>query len=323
MNEITALYSGDANYASSTAGQFAIDVLIPTTIQVTSSNPSVVQGTPVTFTVRIIPSQQNGPAITGSVTLTASAIGAYGIGPVPPIINGRVQVTVNASPPFLPTGSYEVVAQYYSDGNYAAATGSTVETVSPQPGTDFALGNASPSLLTISAPGAFADPVTVPVTAINGFSGTINFPASSCTISPTGSQATCQVNPAFVTGSGSLSVGIFTTSSSRIWNLSGERPGAQWWWVAIGGLASLGLVGVFVFPSGQRRWRAAFGLLSIALLATAILGCGGGSGGGNVGFGGGAGGGNPGTPTGIAYTVTVTGTCGPLTHTTSFTFKVQ
>ena len=317
-NEITAQYSGDANYAASTTGQFLIDVLIPTTIQVTTSNPTVSQGAPVTFTVRIIPSQQNGPTMRGFVLLTASN---YMSGQISPSTNDQVQIVVNSSPPFLATGSYPITAQYYSDGNYAASTGSTMETVTPQPGTDFAFGSVSPPLLTIPAPGAFANTVTVPIAAINGFSGTINFPSpASCSISPAGSQATCQVNPAFVIGSGNLTISIFTTAPSRVVPLPRALPGTPVWWAALGGLASLVLVVALACSKRQPRWSRAFGLLSFALLATALLGCGGGSTGGSIET---VGGGNAGTPTGVVYTATVTGTCGPLTHSTSFTFTVQ
>ncbi len=316
-NVITAQYSGDANYAPTT-GQIQVDALIPTTIQLTSSNPSVSQGTPVTFTVHIIPSQQNGPPMGGFVLLTASN---YMSGQISPGANDQVQVVVNSSPPYLETGSYSISAQYYSDGNYAASSGSTTETVTPQPGTDFAFGSASPSQLTIPAPGAFANTVTVPIAAINGFSGTINFPPSAaCSISPAGSQATCQVNPALVIGSGSLTIGIFTTAPSSVVPLPRALQGAPVWWAALGGLASLVLVVALACSKRQPRWSGAFGLLSFVLFATALLGCGGGSNGGSIQT---VGSGNAGTPVGVVYTATVTGTCGPLTHSTSFTFVVQ
>jgi hypothetical protein len=68
----------------------------------------------------------------------------------------------------------------------------------------------------------------------------------------------------------------------------------------------------------KRRWG---GLLSIIFFAVLMMSvsCGGGSTGGS---GGGGGTTDPGTPTGN-YTVTVTGTSGSLTHTTSFTLTVQ
>jgi hypothetical protein len=324
-NEITMRYSGDSNYIAAQTGEILVDVLIPTKIEVTASNSDVSQGTPVSVTVRVIPSQPNGPAIAGSILLMAESYGAGFSFPEENVSNGQVQYTANGTSPYLPTGSYALYAQYYSDGNYAAGSGSTQVTVTPRPGTDFAFGNPSPQMLTIPAPGAFPTPVTIPVNAVNGFSGTVIFPqGTACSISPAGSQAMCQVNPAYIVGSGSLTINIFTTAPSGAAAIQRNRPVEAAWWSAIGILGLAVLVMAFSWPTSQRRPKAVLGLVALSLFGIASLGCGSGSVGGNLGGNSGGGsGGNVGTPTGVVYTVTVTGTCTPLTHSTSFAFTVQ
>jgi hypothetical protein len=71
------------------------------------------------------------------------------------------------------------------------------------------------------------------------------------------------------------------------------------------------------------RWQAATILfLLISLLAS--HGCGTTSGNPGASTGGGGGGSqSPGTPTGVTYTVTVTASVPPLSHSSSFTFVVQ
>jgi hypothetical protein len=80
-------------------------------------------------------------------------------------------------------------------------------------------------------------------------------------------------------------------------------------WTTGGGIA---LAGVFLggIAGKRRRWSMLLGLLVIAFLLTGV-GCGGTT---HTRI--------PGTPTG-SFTVTVTGTSGPLTHSTTFTLNVQ
>ena len=81
--------------------------------------------------------------------------------------------------------------------------------------------------------------------------------------------------------------------------------------------ATLGFLfaGFFLLPGirGKKPVRILFTVAMITSLAVG-LGCGGG--------GGGGGGGDPGTPQG-SYNVTVTASSGSLTHTASFTLKIQ
>jgi hypothetical protein len=76
------------------------------------------------------------------------------------------------------------------------------------PTPDFAISATSP--VTVSA-GATVTSV-ISITAQNGFTGTVNFSAASCTGLPSG--ATCAFNPSSVTGSGSSTLTIATSAST-------------------------------------------------------------------------------------------------------------
>ncbi len=102
-NEISMRYSGDANYMPAQSGGFLVDVLIPTKIEVTVSSPNVSQGTPVSITVHVVPSQTNGPVIAGSIMLMTESSGAGLSFPIENVSSGQVQYTANGTSPYLPT----------------------------------------------------------------------------------------------------------------------------------------------------------------------------------------------------------------------------
>jgi hypothetical protein len=138
---------------------------------------------------------------------------------------------------------------------------------------------------------------TLNITSQTGFTGTINF---SCTGLP--AKSSCSFSPPVA---GTVTITVSTTAPQTAM-LKGA-PGLNLW-TAGGGIA---LAGVFLagLPGKRRRWSMLLGLLAIAFLLTAV-GCG--SSHSTI----------PGTPPG-ASTVTVTGTSGTLTHSTTFTLNVQ
>jgi hypothetical protein len=196
---------------------------------------------------------------------------------------------------------------------------------------DFMLSANPPITGPIMIPTAGSDsaPVTLAITAENGFNGTVSFTPSSCAISPTGSLTTCRFTaPGTITGSGSVQVVLHTTGpqTSQTLPLIHFRGSVVWTAVA----TAAGVYFLLLVQLGKRnRLETAAGVvLFIALIAT-IHGCGasGGIGSGGTGGGGTGGGGNPtsGTPTGVTYTVTVTAVSngGQPSHNLSFTFRVQ
>jgi hypothetical protein len=123
-NTITVQYSGDTNYSQSAISYPAtVDVQIPTTSVLTTSNPNVQVGTGVTFTAQITPTQSFSQPMTGTVQFNYSPpygnIGAAGI------VNGKAVITTTT----LPFGTYGVTAAYDGDTNYAGSAGGVTQTV--------------------------------------------------------------------------------------------------------------------------------------------------------------------------------------------------
>jgi Pro-kumamolisin, activation domain/Bacterial Ig-like domain (group 3) len=120
-NSLTAQYTGDGNYAPSTSSPIAVDVQIPTSLSISSSNPSIAHGSSVTFTAMAHPLQTGGPGLTGSVQFSqnGNSIGSIAL------VNGQAQITTST----LPGGSLQISAFYSGDVNYAATDNSLTETV--------------------------------------------------------------------------------------------------------------------------------------------------------------------------------------------------
>jgi hypothetical protein len=207
------------------------------------------------------------------------------------------------------------------DGTVYAINNATLFAVGTGSGpADFSL--SSPQPVTISSAGANSPNIPLIVTAENGYTGTINFARSSCTISPSGSESTCSFSPASITGSGTAEVTIQTTAPQTAalfpTNLPREFTGRNWRLAALLSTAFACAL-CLIMQSRAAGARARLGFLTLCLLATSIdcLGCGASnSGSGRT---------NPGTPVGTTFTVTVTASAnsGQLSHTTSFTFVVQ
>ena len=123
-NTITAQFLGDGNYsASPVSNSVTVDVLIPTTTAVTTSNPTIQRGSSVTFTAVVTPNQA-GPAMTGTIQFWVNCVGCTSIGSAP-VVNGRAQLVTSA----LPAGTLSVIAAYSGDTNYGNSSGAVSETV--------------------------------------------------------------------------------------------------------------------------------------------------------------------------------------------------
>ena len=170
---------------------------------------------------------------------------------------------------------------------------------------DFSL-SVSPSPLSVTAggPGNF----TVTATSINSFSAVI---ALSCTGVPTNSA--CNLLPASVTppsGSTQTSTGSITTHALIPPSLPSFPQLRPMGVLGIFGLLLALFLARVAARRGARKLSWGFALLGVLALA----GC--------SGVPGGGGGGSGGTPKGTS-TITITGTSGSLTHTTTFSFTVN
>lgn len=121
---VTAVYSGDATHASSSAAPVAIVVARSTTqLALTSSAPSSTYGAPVTFTATL----SGGVNAAGTVTFFA---GTTVIGTAT-LANGAASLTVNS----LPVGVNAIGATYSGDAGNVTSVASATQSVAAAPTT--------------------------------------------------------------------------------------------------------------------------------------------------------------------------------------------
>src|SRR5262249_11760096 len=101
---VGASYSGDSNYASSSASLLEPVLPVSTTTSLTSSSLTVNQAASVTFTASITPAQTGAGPLTGVVQFTANgvSIGSRSIS------NNQAQITTS----FSTLGAVQVQAAY-------------------------------------------------------------------------------------------------------------------------------------------------------------------------------------------------------------------
>jgi hypothetical protein len=202
-------------------------------------------------------------------------------------------------------------AQYSGDTNFpAAGTSGFVASVAVT-GSDFSLVPLQPNTLTLSPGNSGTVELLV---GVQTSTAPVSFGATACSGLP--KETTCTVSPTPASTTGAVNVQILTTAPHAASIRGHGVPIRPWWPVGFAPLAAMLLCSV----PRRRTWRN-IGLCVIGVIFAILLGCGGGSS--NGGGGGGGGGGNdPGTPAG-SYSITVTGTSGSYTHSTTFTLVVQ
>lgn len=257
---------------------------------------------------------------TNSMPCQAKASGSLTVSPDCPLTaSGNVGILTN------PSNSQ---AAYNAGTGYDLATGlGTVNAfnlvnangwTNTTSGKDFTL-SLSSSTATVGAPGSSSNPLTLNVVGENGYSGTINFSAASCSGLPSG--ATCNFTQNSITGSGSTAITISTTAASSAFpaKLPEHTLPRMRFVIALSYAVAISLLLVSLYRK-KLRWNTAFALIAFAAIIScaACSGGGGNSGGG----GGGGGGGNPGTPTGTTAII-VTATSGTIQRSVAVTLTVN
>jgi hypothetical protein len=111
-HNLTAVYSGDTNYAESTSTVFTQKIVEPATIVLVPSANPIIGGSNVSFTAQL----------TGTATLTPTGIVTFFDGATPigtgPISAGVASLSTNA----LSVGSHPITTSYAGDPNFSAAT---------------------------------------------------------------------------------------------------------------------------------------------------------------------------------------------------------
>jgi hypothetical protein len=286
---ITAVYSGDANYASCTSAplQLTYDTSPSASAIWVTANPQlgVTIGTPISAFIQVGPAaapptfEPLYPAATGSVQLALDGINigspltlSPGVGTFPPAGYANYgAVTANIPTTGIAAGPHVLTVNYPGDANFQAAGPYNYDFIFYVP--DFSLALA-PTTATVTN-GQTTQPVSVTVQPGTGFTGTVTF---SCSGLPQG--ATCIFTPNSVMASGSTSLTITTTQAEdvRVPVLAQSSPHKENWLAGAGGFACAFLI-VLVAP---RRWRKTLGLCIVVafVLVFAITSCGNGSSGG-------------------------------------------
>ena len=308
---LTTYYFGDPSFLSSSSPATSVTVTqaaSTTSLQLPGSDANG------TIIVAYVDSASHGNAPGGTVTFFSGGTPLSGAVSVSAGINptsGTAQSTAFISSPI--SGNPSLTAIYTGDPNYAGSTSPPLIASA-----DFVVSNNAGAGIVFNTRGTTSS-TTITVSSIVAFTGTVTFtcsglPAeSTCSFSP----ASLDVSPTVPFANSSIAI---TTRAPRAGMLLPNqlRPGN--WWTTIDGVM---FAGVFLLAgarkSGSRKLGAFRGIVLGLLIA--LVGCGGGGGGSGSG-GGGGGNPDPGTPVGT-YVITVTGTSGTTTHTTSFQLIVQ
>jgi hypothetical protein len=279
QHSITATYSGDANYASSTTAPVLITAQYQVTVNVTVDSNNIQYGTPVTATVTVV-SNHTTPALVGNLNITGSFTPINGNVTTTLTTDGSGNQILKATVATTPLSSESINAGYFNDPNYANSSNSVfVNVIIPDfglniPATPFNITAGQPGTLQISVVPATNN--SSPVTLLcNG-----NMPVGySCSLQPaTVNLAGGATSTATLTLSPSLSgaaapmpnaitrkrVGVFffPFGSNPLWPIS-----------LLSGLAAA-LALSSTWKRRELRLSAGFGLICIISL---IIGCGGGS----------------------------------------------
>ena len=297
-HSITAVYSGDATFATSTSSGLTetVGTLSQTTVQ--TSAAQVVVGTSITFTAVAAPASGTGTP-TGTVTFMD---GTTPIGPGPVTLSAGTAVLSTSG---LAAGSHSITAVYAGDLTYAGSTSAVLSQA--------VLGLtviSSPSTITVTAGTTGTAVITVSPDPLIGFTPTVSVECdetvalTKCTLS----QPNLTLN-----GAQTTMLTITTTAAQK-----GQRIPLGMFVPALGLFLPLG--GMFWAGKGKRTHRR-LGWVGLTMILTLSMlwlsACGGGGSSSNS---------QPGTPTG-SHTLTVkvqTSGGGPvIMKTLSVTLDVQ
>jgi hypothetical protein len=304
-HSITAMYSGDSNYANSISTALTQTVNASTksatsTMVTSSQNPST-SGANVSFTAAVTSSTAG--TITGTV---AFFDGGTQLGTPVTLSAGSASYSTT----MLSQGSHSITAQYSGDTSYLASTSPALTQTVNASTTDFSVA-VSPSQLSVTAGqnGRFM----VSVAPIGGSTQTVTL---SCSQLPANATCSFASNAVTLDGTHTATVAgmIVTTarstmgpSQSPVEDRRPPAPPSAWQTIALAFAGSSALL--MIRTSRDRAWRLALAMLLLMLPALAITACSSSPG-------------SSGTPKGT-YNVSVTGTSNATAHAASIALSVN
>jgi Pro-kumamolisin, activation domain/Bacterial Ig-like domain (group 3) len=315
MHSIKAGYSGDVSFTPSTSSALNLTITQATTATSLAATGAT-KGGNLTATVN---TTSGGHPPTGTVTffVNGSAVGSpVALTGIPAFTTSTgtlegAKATATSNDAALATGTrYSVTATYKGDTNYLSSTAPALPVTLQS---DFSF-SESENEVDLTAPGSHGA-LTLTVVSLDGYSGTIDFSASSCSGLPAG--ATCEFSPTSLAGGGTVQMGITTTAAPASSLRPATRPGLS----LFATLSAFGLAGLvwLIVPANGRRASQLLVLLFCVFAITGV-GCGGGGGGSTTTTTPPAS--SAPTPAG-SYPVVVTAVSGSLKHNVSFTLVVE
>ncbi len=314
---ITAVYSGDTNWATSTSvGQPISLAQLASTTVVTSNVNSTLAGVRVILTATVGPQTATAAiAPTGTVTFYDNFGGALNtLGTAPMVANGTETSVATLTTSGLAAGTHDIYGIYIGDTVYASSSSSILPVVFA----DYTLA-FTPTVLTVTQ--GQTGHAVVNTNLTGSFGGTISF---TCT-PPANTDLTCSFSPATLTGGGTTTLNIVTVAASATASLrrpvqrSNHASPLDW---SLPGGSALALVLMLRRPKRRRITPLAVVLLAVAL--SGIIGCGMGTS--NLGNTTGSGGGSTtasGSPLGTQiFSIVTAGTDGINTVRHDFTYQV-
>jgi large repetitive protein len=223
VHTITAIYSGDANFTSSTAAPLTQSANVgATAVALTSSaNPSGT-GQNVTFTANVTATAPASGARTGTVDFQAGGVNIPGCSAQVVPASGKATCVTNT----LPVGVNTITAIYSGDSNFATSTSVPfVQTVNQGATTTKVVSSLNPASTGVIV--TFTATVTASAPASGARTGTVAFQDGGVAIAGCAVQvlsaagtATCATN-ALTAGAHSITAvysgdGNFTTSTSPV-----------------------------------------------------------------------------------------------------------
>ncbi|WP_198152082.1 Ig-like domain repeat protein [Granulicella tundricola] len=302
---LTAIYSGDTVYATSTSNGIVLGTGSGTTstaaITLKSNVTTGTAGLDVVLTASVTGLTTAGASPTGTVTFYLAGTTPTALGTATLTASGAGVAIATYSSTNFPVGNSTVYAVYNGDGNFASVTSNNI-TIGL---TDYSVTFVSPTTLTLTQ--GQSGTVSLLLTDIGGYTGTVAF---GC-MPPVGTGITCSFNPTTLTTGGSTTtLTVTTTAPIRAANTT---PGI--FARNLAGTASLAALLCLLLPGRKRRRLPTVLLVLLALGITANLGCGNGVAATN--------GANGGTPFGTSIlTINTAGSDGTNTIHHNYTYQV-
>jgi subtilase family serine protease len=321
VRNVTATYTGDANYASSTSAVANVDAEYPVTVNLSVTPSTVLYGTPVNI-IATVTANHSAPPLTGTIGLSIALNG----NPTTTLTtdsSGNQILTLTGST--TPQATQGIYASFFGgDPNYAANFANALVTVNIP---DFTINvPATPLAITAGQSGAMqisivpatnnSSPVTL---SCNG-----NLPAGySCNVNPqivnlsNGATATATLTVSPVPSGQIIRANSFARGDLELvpYGTNPLRSIPFWPAVMVTAFVSLALL---LSPSRRELFRPALAFAA-ACFVVVMLGCGGGAGSsftGNAGSGGG-------TAGPFTTTTTVSTSAAKIAQGTSVTFTAK